>query len=105
MKNVLTGLVSNIIGRSANNELPTARDEKEELALNIQKAHDEWIAAKAYFESVTDPNLIDYAVLAVDAAEKKYAYLMNKAREFGLKGELNYEKQEVPLQFEKREIF
>lgn len=95
MKNILTGLVGSVIGRSSDSELLTPRDEKAELISNIQKAHDEWMAARAYFESVADPNLIDYAVLSVEAAEKKYTYLMNKARECGLKGDIDCENHDA----------
>jgi len=87
---MLMGLVSNIIGKPVTNDNLARRDEKTELMENIKRAHEEWMAARSYFESVTDPYLIDYAVLAVEAAEKKYTYLMNKAREYDLKGDINY---------------
>ena len=40
----------------------------------------EWDHAHAYFNYVTDPDLIDHAVYSMDAAEKKYSYLLRLAK-------------------------
>ena len=45
----------------------------------IQAAMDDWKAAVAYFENVTDPALIDYAVYDMEAARKRYIFLLRHA--------------------------
>ncbi len=55
-----------------------------ELPDLLEDARREWRYAKLYFNCVTDPDLIDHAVLYMGAAEKKYIYLLKQARETGL---------------------
>ena len=52
----------------------------EEMGL-IEDAKREWQTAREYFNSVTDPDLIDYAIHRLGAAEKRYVYLLRRARE------------------------
>lgn len=52
----------------------------EEMGL-IEDARREWQTAREYFNSVTDPDLIDYAIHTLGAAEKRYVYLLRRARE------------------------
>ena len=56
----------------ANDELRLKKDQ-------IQQALNEWKAAAAYFESVVDPELVDYAVYGMEAAQKRYIYLLRSA--------------------------
>lgn len=51
------------------------------LEAQVEAAHREWLAAQEYFQSVTDPQLVDHAVHAIIAAEQKYMYLFRKVRE------------------------
>lgn len=44
-------------------------------------AKDEWQQAQAYFEHVKDHDLIDYAIVKLEAAEKRYDYLLRQLRE------------------------
>lgn len=44
------------------------------------KALDEWHAAESYFNSISDPDLIEYALYELEAAKRKYEYLMRKLR-------------------------
>lgn len=46
----------------------------------LADAHQEWMAARTFFEQVTDPDLVDYAILSLQAAEKRYIYLWKKVR-------------------------
>ncbi|MGE5589638.1 MAG: YaaL family protein [Bacillota bacterium] len=46
----------------------------------VEQARQDWLAAKSYFESVSDPDLVDHAIYLVEAAETKYMYLIRKAR-------------------------
>lgn len=44
------------------------------------RALDEWHAAESYFNSIDDPDLVEYALYEVEAARRKYEYLMRKLR-------------------------
>lgn|GEM_PF-1046203 len=46
----------------------------------IEQAKLEWMCARDYFDEVTDPGLIDYAIYQVKAAERRYMHLLNMAR-------------------------
>lgn len=41
-------------------------------------AHRDWLAAREFFEQATDPDLVDYAILSLQAAERRYVYLWKK---------------------------
>lgn len=56
---------------------PTPRD-------CIGRAREEWLAAKNYFEVVSDPDLVDHAIYVLEAAERKYMYLLKRAKTEGL---------------------
>ncbi len=72
-------------GRYQENNLVGGRELfKRELLKGIEKARQDWYYAADYFNCVTDPDLIDYAIYNLDASEQKYNYLLKKAREFGL---------------------
>ena len=49
-------------------------------ALEAIKAREEWEAAQNFFNNVNDPDLGDYAIYDVEAARRKYQYLLKKAR-------------------------
>ena len=51
---------------------------------NYEAAHiakREWLRAVAYFDEVSEPDLVDYAAYSLQAAERKYMYLLGKVRE------------------------
>lgn len=50
----------------------------------VEQARREWVTARLYFESVTDPDLVDHAIYSIEAAERKYMYLLRQARAQGL---------------------
>jgi len=50
----------------------------------VRKAREEWQAAQNYFDSVDDPDLVDFAIYEVEAARRKYMYLLKQARLRGL---------------------
>lgn len=60
----------------------------QEMLHDVETARKEWLAAKAYFQSVTDPDLVDHAIFLVEAAEKKYMYLLKKAREANINAQI-----------------
>lgn len=51
------------------------------FAEQIKKAHSDWKAAENYFDSVSDPDLVDFAIYDVAAAKRKYMYLLKKAKQ------------------------
>ncbi|HOJ77465.1 MAG TPA: YaaL family protein [Bacillota bacterium] len=63
------------------------------LLKNLEQAKSEWNYAKLYFNSVIEPDLIDHAIYYLGATEKKYAYLLKRARMIGLSAE-HYHLQE-----------
>jgi hypothetical protein len=50
----------------------------------LQDAWKEWGYARQYFNTVTEPDLVDLAIYSMSVTEKKYLYLLKKARETGL---------------------
>lgn len=54
------------------------------LAESVEHAREEWLDSRAYFETVSDPDLVDHAIYMMEAAEKRYVYLLKKARESGI---------------------
>jgi len=67
----------------------TVVGEEQELVKSVQQAMKEWYTAQQYFESVSDPELVDYAVYSLEASRKKYMYLLKKARDMGIKVSCN----------------
>ncbi|NLI70210.1 MAG: DUF2508 family protein [Firmicutes bacterium] len=63
-------------------ETPAEKEAREFLGI-IKKAHQEWEEARNYFDQVNESELVDYAIYAVCAAEKKYVYLYQKAKRQG----------------------
>ncbi len=51
------------------------RGEEAEIAAALKR----WQSATAFFESVTDPSLVDYAIYDMEAAQKRYVYLLRRA--------------------------
>lgn len=50
------------------------------MAELAEGARKEWEDAVSYFDSVSDPLLIDSAIHRVAAAEQRYRYILNAAR-------------------------
>lgn len=55
---------------------------KNEMLESLRLAHKEWKDKESYFESVTEPDLIDYAIYDMEAAKLKYVYLLKKIKEW-----------------------
>ena len=50
----------------------------------MDQARQEREDARAYFNCVTDPDLVDHAIYLEDAAEKKFLYLIKTAKANGI---------------------
>ena len=59
----------------------TRAQQVDEDYLLVEEARKEWKSARDYFDAVTDPDLIDHAIYALEAAEKRYIYLLKRIRE------------------------
>lgn len=74
--------------------------EREEALENIRLAHQQWKDRERFFQEVTDPDLIDYAIFQLEASRLKYIYLLKKIRkEMGDQGDLELEDhslEEIP---------
>ncbi|MFZ5967193.1 MAG: YaaL family protein [Bacillota bacterium] len=86
-ENSFFNTIGNFYARIVNGE--DFRSEEDKMVDTIRSAHEEWRNAEAYFESVTDPDLVDYAIYRVEAARTRYTYLMKLAREMNVKVNLH----------------
>ncbi len=57
-------------------------EERDIFAAEVKRAYADWQAAENYFDNVAaDQDLIDFAIYDMEAAKKKYAYMLKKAKE------------------------
>ncbi|WP_352420347.1 YaaL family protein [Proteiniborus sp.] len=75
------------ISKLKNNFAANGVSEDERFLEQLNQAHEEWHNAELYFQSVTEPDLIDYAIYKMEASKTKYVYLLKQAREMGIKAE------------------
>lgn len=66
-----------------------AKDENEDFIKTIYKAKQEMLDTQNYFDSVTEPELIDHAIYRMEAARSQYVYLLKLAKEKGLSININ----------------
>lgn len=59
--------------------LTRAKRMEETPGASIQAALQEWKDAVAYFESVHDPELVEYAAYGIEAARRKYIFLLRNS--------------------------
>lgn len=51
-----------------------------DIVVLIEQAKQEWKQAANYFNNVSDPELVDHAILLREAAERRYMYLLKQAK-------------------------
>lgn len=68
--------------------------QKEFLSL-VQEARDEWVQAQNYFENVSEPDLVDYAIYRAEAAKRRYMYLLKQARIYGIENHKIVQEAEI----------
>ncbi|MDD4570561.1 MAG: DUF2508 family protein [Tepidanaerobacteraceae bacterium] len=66
------------------NDVETIKTPEIRLVDEINEAYQDWIRAQKYFQWVSDPELVDYAIYTEEAARKKYIFLLNKAKSQGI---------------------
>lgn len=88
MRNALSSFFSGLVGQI----VPTGEEEAAidghttvNLLESVEQARRDWFSAKLYFDYVTDSDLIDMAIFNMEAAEKRYIYLLKMARTKGLR--------------------
>ena len=59
---------------------PKKENVNNDLYINIENAKREWEDAKNIFENVSQPDLVDFAIYKVEAAERKYVYLLRQIK-------------------------
>ena len=52
--------------------------QKDDRAARVLKAMEQWQEAGRYFESVSDTDLVDYAIYEAEAARRKYMLLLKR---------------------------
>jgi hypothetical protein len=60
--------------------LQTSPKTKEELSRIVNAAKQEWLDAQSYFNNATEPDLVDHAILSLQAAERKYMYWLKRMK-------------------------
>ena len=61
-------------------DLVTLEEVDSTLEEELEIARQNWLEARDYFERVQDPDLIDYAIYSLGAAEAKYNYLLKEVK-------------------------
>lgn len=63
-------------------ELPSEwrQETKEELSSMVNLAKQEWQDAQNYFNQALEPELVDHAILSLQAAERKYMYWLKQLK-------------------------
>jgi hypothetical protein len=56
------------------------QETQEELTVIVNAAKQEWLNAQSYFNQATEPELVDHAILSLQAAERKYMYWLNRMK-------------------------
>jgi hypothetical protein len=84
MRNALTNWVQQASRKLLDNGGKVASCTSLTLVDSVEQARVEWLNSRAYFETVSDPDLVDHAIYLMEAAERRYVYLLKKARESGV---------------------
>ena len=53
---------------------------REDYDMLCQQALSAWQDSQNYFKNVSDPDLVDYAIYDMEAARKRYVYMLKCAR-------------------------
>ncbi|MDI9441496.1 MAG: DUF2508 family protein [Firmicutes bacterium] len=83
MSNSLGGRVRDLAFRLFDDGTPALPSEtgeysREELRLTVESAKQEWLDAQSYFNAAIETDLIDHAILTLQAAERKYMYWLKQ---------------------------
>ncbi|HEY8496221.1 MAG TPA: YaaL family protein [Limnochordales bacterium] len=88
-KKALTGYLDGVAGFVLGRDMEVvSKAQRQALAEEVESARREWEVARRLLDNVTDPRLIDYAIFAAGAAEKRYIYLLEEARRHGVRADV-----------------
>ncbi|CAM3019221.1 DUF2508 domain-containing protein [Hathewaya histolytica] len=59
-------------------------NEQMDIIYSLEEAREEWHSASRFFQYVSEPDLVDYAIHREDAAKSKFMYYLSKARDKGI---------------------
>ncbi|OXM83164.1 DUF2508 family protein [Paenibacillus rigui] len=65
-------------------QLELLKNDRLQLLQEIDKAHSEWVTAQYRLDYVLEKEQIDYAVYALEAAEKRFEMLIKQAKQMEL---------------------
>ncbi len=67
---------------NADEDLPSelGGETQAELEMRVRVAKEEWLQAQNYFDQATEPELVDHAILSLQAAERKYMYWLKQMK-------------------------
>ena len=63
------------------------QETREELAIMVNSAKQEWLDAQSYFNQAVEPDLVDHAIVSLQAAERKYMYWLKQMKKLDKQGE------------------
>ena len=75
------------ISNLKSDNIPEA-NEKDSMLETIEQARIEMNQAKSFFDLVLEPEQVDQAIYALNAAEKKYMFFLKRARKAGYKADV-----------------
>lgn len=55
-------------------------DERREIIEDIKIAKEKWLEKEKFFQEVTEPELIDFAIYELEASKIRYMYLLKKLK-------------------------
>lgn len=87
VKDASTGILAKLKGTLVLEENEVVGEQEFCMLELVNKAKEEWLDAKKYFGEVTEPELIDHAIYRIEAAEKKFVYLLKLSQQEGLVNE------------------
>lgn len=61
--------------------------ETEKLLQELREAHLEWVCARKRLDHVLEEEEIDYAIFALETAEKRYSMLLKQAKAWNITGD------------------
>ncbi len=86
LKSLLAGFFNTFIGYfNFGQAVDVAVNEEKELLEQVKLAHRDWEIALNNFNYCLDNDFIDYSIYNIEAAEKKYVYLVKRARKENIK--------------------
>jgi hypothetical protein len=75
-----SGLWQSVTGRAGTADTAEQPGARDQMQAEVKQAYREWVTAQQYFQSVSEPALVDHAIYMLEAAERKYMYLLNQVR-------------------------